>query len=107
MKQLRVLFVSFAVSMTVALAATVKLQVTTSTGPTGNEATSFSDDTPKIFARFKTEGVTSGDKIRAELIAEDVGDAAPANTKVLDKTLELDGDTQDGVYDFSKPTKGW
>jgi len=41
------------------------------------------------------------------LIAEDVGDVAPANTKVLEKTLALDEDTDDGDFNFSKPTKAW
>jgi hypothetical protein len=41
------------------------------------------------------------------LIAEDVGDAAPANTEVLSKTLTLQEDTSDGDFNFSKPNKGW
>ena len=56
---------------------------------------------------FKTKGIKDGDKVRGVLIAEDVGDVAPANTKVLEKTLALNGDTDDGDFNFSKPTNGW
>jgi hypothetical protein len=69
--------------------------------------TSFTADTPKLFAIFKTKGIKNGDKVRGVLIAEDVGDAAPANTKVLEKTLTLEEDTDDGDFNFSKPTAGW
>jgi outer membrane usher protein FimD/PapC len=40
-------------------------------------------------------------------VAEDVGGAAPANSKVDEKTLTLEGDTEDGVFSLSKPTNGW
>src|SRR6266566_1437831 len=56
---------------------------------------------------FETRVNKNGDKVRGVLIAEDVGDVAPANSKVLEKTLALDEDTDDGDFNFSKPTKGW
>jgi outer membrane usher protein FimD/PapC len=77
------------------------------TGPEDEPVTSFAADTPKLFAMFKTTGIKNGDKLRGVLIAEDVGDVAPANTKVLEKTLTLEEDTDDGDFKFSKPTKGW
>ena len=36
-----------------------------------------------------------------------MGNVAPANTKVADKTLTLDEDTDDGDFYFSKPDNGW
>ncbi|MBV9618112.1 MAG: hypothetical protein JO201_02785 [Verrucomicrobia bacterium] len=77
------------------------------TEPHGREVTTYTGDAPKLYAIFKTEGVTSGDKIRAVWIADDVGEAAPPKTKIDEKTLTLDGDTEDGVFSLSKPTKGW
>src|SRR4029078_12489351 len=56
---------------------------------------------------FDTTGIGSGDKVKGVLVAEDVGSAAPANTEVLTKTLTLEEDTSDGIFTFSKPTKGW
>jgi hypothetical protein len=83
------------------------VKVKISTSPEDAPATSFAADTPKLHALFGTTGIGSGDKVRAVLIAEDVGDAAPANTKVLEKTLPLGEDTSDGDFAFSKPAKGW
>lgn len=90
-----------------ALATDVKVALKVSTGPEGEPSTTFSTDTAKIFALFDTEGIGAGDKVRGVLVAEDVGDAAPANTKVLEKTLTLDEDANNGQFNFSKPTKGW
>lgn len=69
-------------------------------------AMSFAADTPKIYVSFDTKGVKKGDKIRGVLIAEDVGEAAPANTKVLETALDIAEDPDDAFY-FSKPTNGW
>jgi hypothetical protein len=91
----------------IAFAGDVKVRVVMKTGPEDEPTTSFTSDTPKLFAMFKTTGIKNGDKMRGVLIAEDVGDVAPANTKVLEKTLTLEEDTDDGDFAFSKPTKGW
>ncbi len=91
----------------IAFAGDVKVRAVMTTDPEDEPVTSFTADTPKLFAMFKTTGITNGDKLRGVLIAEDVGDVAPANTKVLEKTLTLEEDTDDGDFAFSKPTKGW
>jgi hypothetical protein len=85
--------------------ASVSVKMATELG--GDETTTFAPDTEKIYALLKTTGAKNGDKLRAVLIAEDVGDVAPANTKVLETKLDLEGDTDDGDFNFSKPTKGW
>jgi hypothetical protein len=90
-----------------ARAGDVKVEATMATGPDDEATTTFTADTDKIYAIFKTKGITKGGKVRGVLIADDVGDVAPANTKVLDKTITLDGDTEDGDFNFSKPTDGW
>ena len=79
----------------------------TATGPKDKPAKTFAADTPKVFALFKTKGAQNGDKLRGVWIADDVGDAAPANTKIDETTLTLEGDTDDGEFSCSKPTKGW
>jgi len=81
------------------------------TGPQDDPTTTFAANTPKLYAMFKAKGAKDGDKIRGVLIAEDVGDAAPANTKVLEETLDVKGYSAgrdfSGDFNFSKPTKGW
>src|SRR4051794_9934901 len=70
-------------------------------------ATTFNTESPKLVASFKTSGAKNGDKVRAVWIADDVGAAAPAHTKIDEKTLSLEGDTNDGTFSCTKPTKGW
>lgn len=91
----------------VAQAGDVKVEAVTTASPGGEETTNFAPDAPELFAVFKTKGAQSGDKLRGVWIAEDVGSAAPANSKIDEKTLTMDGDTDDGDLSLSKPTKGW
>lgn len=85
----------------------VKITAVTTTGAKDKPTAIFPIDTPEVWAVFKTKGAKKGDKLRAVLIADDVGDAAPANTKVVEKPLTLEGDTDDGYFTFLKPTNGW
>jgi hypothetical protein len=102
-----VLIIAVVLSASVARAGDVNIQVVMSTGPEGEPTTAFATDTSNIFAFFKTKGAKNGDKLRGVLIAEDVGDVAPANTKVFETSVTLDGDTAAGAFNFSMPTKGW
>ena len=85
----------------------VVVKVAMTTGPESDPATTFAPNTPKLYAMFKTKGAKDGDRARGVLIAEDVGDVAPPNTKVLEIKLDMEGDTDDGNFNFSKPTNGW
>src|ERR1700730_4442633 len=107
MKQAFVLTILSLLCIAIARAGDVSVKVTMTTGPSDDPKTVFASDTSKIYAMFKTTGAKNGDKIRGVLIAEDVGDAAPANTQVFDKTIDLEGDTDDGDFNFGKPNQGW
>src|SRR6266496_152320 len=91
----------------IARSGDVTVTAVMTTGPRDQPATSFTADTPNLFAMFKTKGIKNGDKVRGVLIAENVGDVLPTNTKVFEKTLTLEKDIDDGYYYFGKPTKGW
>ena len=95
------------ICLSVAKAGDVSVKVRMTAGPQDPPSTTFASNTPKLYAIFKTEGAKAGDKIRGVLIAEDVGDVAPANTKVLETILDMEGDTDAGDFSFSKPTNGW
>jgi hypothetical protein len=105
MKSIIASLIAVVVSASVARAGDLKIKVVIADD--GSPATTFAADTPKLFALFKTKGLQNGDKLRAVWIAEDVGDATPANTKIDEKTVTADGDTDDGMFSLSKPTKGW
>ena len=95
------------ICLSVVKAGDVRVKVRMTTGPQDPPTTTFASNTPKLYAIFKTEGAKTGDKIRGVLIAEDVGDVAPANTKVLETILDIEGDTDAGDFNFNKPTNDW
>ena len=68
---------------------------------------SFATTVPKLNAFFKSTGTVKGDKLRGVWIAEDVGDAAPANTKIDEASIIADQDDYYGAFSLSKPDKGW
>ncbi len=70
-------------------------------------ASSFAADVPKLYAFFRTKGTEKGEKLRGVWIAEDVGEAAPTNTKIDESTLTADQDDFYGAFSLSKPNKGW
>ena len=88
-------------------AGEVKITMVTSAGENGKPTTVFAPDTPEIWATFKIKGAKKGDKLRGEWIADDVGEAAPAKTKIGEKIITMEGDADTGYFTFSKPTKGW
>lgn len=75
-------------------------------GPNGREITAYTADAQKLYATFKTKGVSQGDKIRAVWIADDVGDAASPGTKIDEETLDAKGDME-GEFSLSRPSPGW
>jgi hypothetical protein len=107
MKRIFALLIGVISCAAFAHAGDVKVEATMTTGPDGRETTTYAADAPKVFASFKTKGASDGDKIRAIWIADDVGDAAPKGTKIDEKTLKAEGDTDDGVFSLSKPINGW
>ncbi len=67
----------------------------------------FSPDAAKLYAFFRSTGLQEGDKVRAVWIAEDVGTAAPANTKIDEASLTANGEGFHGAFSLSRPDKGW
>lgn len=106
MKTLVTLLLSLSLLLSVN-AGNIKLEAVIAVDGDTKPTTSFAADTAQLVAFFRTTGSAKGDKIHAVLIAEDVGEAAPANTKVMEDTLTADKDDFFGGYKFSKPTAGW
>ena len=107
MKRSLTLFVGMIICSALARAGDVKVKAVLSTGIDDEPTNSFNPNTPKIHALFKTKGAEEGTKLRALWIAEDVGDVAPENTKIDEKTLTLEGDTDDGDFSLVKDSKFW
>jgi len=89
-----------------ARAGDFKVDAMMMTEPHGRELTTYTADARRLYATFKTKGTKEGDNIRCVWIADGVGDAAPAGTKIDEKTVSAKGD-MDGEFSLSQPTKGW
>lgn len=74
---------------------------------TGEPATTFPPNHPKIYVRWQGETLQKGDKIRSVWIAEDVGDVAPKNYKLDEASTTADGPRAFGTFTITKPNKGW
>ena len=107
MKRLFAVAVAILVCALYARAGDMQVDVVLAKDKDSRPTNSFEPNVPKVYAFFKTKGSTKGDKLRAVWIAEDVGTAAPANTKIDEATLTADTDNFYGAFSMSKPTKGW
>ena len=76
----------------------------------------FPKETPEIFATWKSTQAKEGQTAKAVWIAEDVGQAAPRNTKIIEKSMQLNRQAEaegknviwwNGHFSLSKPTNGW
>lgn len=91
----------------VQLQAAPKVEATTAKDKDSKPTDTFSADVAKVYVFFKTTGTKKGDSLRSVWIADDVGDAAPANTKIDEASVAADKDDFVGAFSMSKPTAGW
>jgi hypothetical protein len=107
MKQLLALLLAGLIYASQSYAGEMKVEAAIAKDKDTKPTTSFANDVPKLYAFFRTHGSEKGDKLRGVWIAEDVGEAAPANTKIDEATMTADQDDFYGAFALSKPTKGW
>jgi hypothetical protein len=80
-----------------------KLHVFLAKGEEDEPATTFSADVPNIYLIWKGKGLQSGDEIRAVWIAEDVGDVAPKETKIGERSVTVYKPDEEGAISLSRP----
>jgi hypothetical protein len=107
MKQRFALLTAMVICLSVAHAGDAKIEAAIAVDKDTEPTTTFATDVPKLYAFFKSKGTEKGEKLRGVWIAEDVGEAAPANTKIDEATLTADQDDFYGAFSLSKPNKGW
>jgi hypothetical protein len=107
MKRIFALLVVVVICVSQAHADNLKVEAVIAKDKDTKPAKTFAADVKKLYAFFRTKGTEKGDKLRGVWIAEDVGDAAPANTKIDEASLTADEDDFYGAFAISKPTKGW
>lgn len=70
-------------------------------------SSSFAPDVPKLYAFYTSSTLKAREKVRAVWIAEDVGEAAPKDTKIDEATLFSNSASEEGAFSLSRPEKGW
>jgi hypothetical protein len=68
--------------------------------------TRFSSDVLRIYAFWKGESLAVGDKVKSVWIAEDIGDAAPKDSKILEGETNVFKSDDDGSFSLSRPRGG-
>jgi hypothetical protein len=107
MKHLLLVLVALGIGFSVARADEPKVEAAIAVDSDTKPTDTFSASVPKLYAFFKSTDTSKGDKFRVVWIAEDVGDAAPKETKIDESTLTADQDNFFGAGSLTKPTNGW
>jgi hypothetical protein len=88
-------------------AAPKKLSVTFAKDEFGKASTTFSSDTPQIYARWQGQRLRRGAKVRAVWIAENIGEDVPPDYKVDEASAIAESLTAHGAFTLSRPEDGW
>jgi len=107
MKQIFALLIATMICASMAQAGNPKVEAAIAKDKDTKPATTFPADIPKLYAFFRSKGTEKGDILRGVWIAEDVGDAAPKQTKIDEAALTADENDFYGAFSLTKPTKGW
>jgi len=67
----------------------------------------FTTDAPQIYAFYVGLSLKEGDELKGAWLADDVGDAAPKNSKIGEASIKAKSATDSGAFSLSKPTNGW
>jgi hypothetical protein len=88
-------------------AVTKKISVTLAKARFGKVTTTFSSDTPRIYARWQGHRLSENAKVRAVWIAENIGEDFPPDYKVDEASAIAESPTAHGVFALSRPEDGW
>jgi hypothetical protein len=90
-------------------AASKKLSVSFAKDQFGKANTTFSSDTPQIYARWRGQRLRNGAKVRAVWIAEniDIGEEVQPDYKVDEASAVAESPTAHGAFALSRPEDGW
>jgi hypothetical protein len=73
----------------------------------GKASTTFSSDTPQIYARWHGQRLRRGAKVRAVWIAENIGEDFPPDYKIDEASAIAESPTAHGAFTLSRPDDGW
>ena len=73
----------------------------------GNPVTTFSSNTPEIYARWEGQRLRKGAKIKAVWIAENIGEDFPQDYKADEVSAIAESPTAHGAFTLTRPEDGW
>jgi hypothetical protein len=73
----------------------------------GKPMTTFSSDTPAIYARWQGQRLRKSAKIKAVWIAENIGEDFPQDYKVDEVSAVAESPTAHGAFTLTRPEDGW
>jgi hypothetical protein len=88
-------------------AAPKRLSVTFAKNQFGKPSTTFSSDTPQIYARWEGQRLRKDAEVRAVWIAENIGEDFPPDYKIDEASAVAESPSAHGVFTVSRPDDGW
>jgi hypothetical protein len=73
----------------------------------GKPATSFTSNTPEIYARWQGQRLRQGANVKAVWIAENIGEDFPQDYKVDEASAVAASPTSRGAFTLARPEDGW
>jgi hypothetical protein len=84
-----------------------QLSVSLAKNSFGKAMTTFSSDTPEIYARWQGQRLRKGAKVKAVWIAENIGEDFPQDYKVDEVSAVAESPTAHGAFTLARPEDGW
>ena len=73
----------------------------------GKPTTTFSSNTPEIYARWQGHRLREGAKVKAVWIAENIGEDFPKDYKIDEASAVVERPAAHGVFALVRPEQGW
>ncbi len=73
----------------------------------GKPTTTFSSNTPEIYARWQGQRLRQGANVKAVWIAENIGEEFPQDYKVDEASAVATTPTGRGAFTLARPEDGW
>jgi hypothetical protein len=73
----------------------------------GQPTTTFTSNTPEIYARWRGHRLRKGAKIKAAWIAENIGEDFPQDYKVDEASTIVESSSARGAFTLTRPEDGW
>jgi hypothetical protein len=88
-------------------AALKQLSVSLAKDSFGKPMTTFSSNTPEIYARWQGQRLRKGAKVKAVWVAENIGEDFPQDYKVDEVSAVAESPTAHGTFTLARPEDGW